>query len=221
MDFITDLPLSDGFDSIFVVVNQGLSKGVIFIPCNKTVTALQTMNLLIREVFKQFGLPNKIISDRGPQFAAAAFQEVMKALKIKHSMSTTFHPQTDGQTECLNQELEVYLCIFCTNELHTWNNLLPIVEFAHNQHTHEALKQTLFYLMYGTNPVALPLAVETTAPAATECLSSLNKVREKALAAHKLACQKMMQQNMKHTKPFKQGQKVWLESCNLHIPYAS
>ena len=144
MDFITDLPLSDGFDSIFVVVDQGLSKGVILIPCNKTVTVLQTANLLIREVFKWFGLPDKIISDRGPQFAAATFQEVMKALKIKHSMSTAFHPQTDGQTEHLNQELEVYLCIFCANKPHTWNSLLPIAEFAHNQHTHEALKQTLF-----------------------------------------------------------------------------
>ena len=52
MDFIMDLPLSNGFDSIFVVVDQGLSKGVILIPCNKTITALQTMNLLIKEVFK-------------------------------------------------------------------------------------------------------------------------------------------------------------------------
>ena len=78
-----------------------------------------------------------------------------------------------------------------------------------------------FYLMYGTNPVALPLVVETAAPAATECLSSLNKAREEALAAHELAHQKMMQQTMKHTKPFKQGQKVWLESHNLHIPYTS
>ena len=91
----------------------------------------------------------------------------MKALKVKHSMSTAFHPQTDGQTECLNQELEVYLCIFCTNKPHTWNSLLPIAEFTHNQRTHEALKQMLFYLMYGANPVALPLAVKTTAPAAT------------------------------------------------------
>ena len=188
-----DLLLSDGFDSIFVMVDQGLSKGVILIPCNKTVTAIQTANLLIREVFKQFGLPDKIISDRGPQFAAAAFQEVMKALKIKHSMSTTFHPQTDGQTECLNQELEVYLHIFCANEPHTWNSLLPIEEFTHNQHTHKALKQMPFYPMYGINPVALPLAVETAAPAATKCLSSLNKAREEALAAHELAHQKMMQ----------------------------
>ena len=221
MDFITDLPTSDGFDSILVMVDQGLSKGVILIPCNKTVTALQTANLLIREVFKRFGLPNKIISDRGPQFAAAAFQEIMKALKIKHSMSTAFHPQTDGQTERLNQELEVYLRIFCANEPHTWNSLLPIAEFAHNQQTHEALKQMPFYLMYGTNPMALPLTAEIMAPAAMERLSSLNKARKEALAAHELAHQKMMQRNMKHTKPFKQGQKVWLESCNLHIPYAS
>ena len=221
MDFITDLPLSDSFDSIFVVVDQGLSKGVILIPCHKTVTALQTANLLVREVFKQFGLPNKIVSYRGPQFTAAAIQEVMKALKIKHSMSTAFHPKTDRQTEHLNQELEVYLCIFCTNKPHTWNSLLPIAEFTHNQCTHEALKQTLFYLMYGTNPVVLPLAVETAAPAATECLSSLNKARQEALAAHELTCQKMMQQNMKHMKPFKQGQKVWLESHTLHIPYMS
>ena len=96
-----------------------------------------------------------------------------------------------------------------------------MAEFTHNQRTHEALKQTLFYLMYGANPVALPPTAETIAPAATECLSSLNKAREEALAAHELAHQKMMQRNMKHTKPFKQGQKVWLESHNLHIPYMS
>ena len=108
-------------------------------------------------------------------------------------MSTAFHPQTDGQTEHLNQELEVYLHIFCANKLHTWNSLLPIAEFTHNQRTHEALKQTPFYLMYGANPVALPLAVKTTAPAATEHLSSLNKAREEALAAHELAHQKMTQ----------------------------
>ena len=97
---------------------------------------LQTMNLLIREVFKRFGLPDKIISDRGPQFAAAAFQEVMKALKIKHSMSTAFHPQTDGQTECLNQELEVYLHIFCANEPHMYMEQPTSYHRIHSQSMH-------------------------------------------------------------------------------------
>jgi hypothetical protein len=222
MDFITDLPLSDGFDSIFVVVDQGLSKGVILCACNKTITALQTADLFIRDVFKQFGLPDVMISDRGPQFASKVFQKILKALDIKQKMSTAFHPQTDGQTERMNQELEVYLRIFCTNDPHAWSKILPIAEFAHNQRTHEELKQTPFHLMYGTDPVALPLAVEnTTVPAATERLTSLNKAREEALAAHDLTHQKMTQRTMKHSKPFKTGQKVWLESRNLRIPYAS
>ena len=116
MDFIMDLPISDSYDSIFIVVDQGLTKGVILMPCNKMITAIQTADLLIRGVFKRFGLPDSIISDRGVQFTATVFKEVMKALKITQKLSTAFHPQTDGQTECYNQELKVYLQIFCANE---------------------------------------------------------------------------------------------------------
>jgi hypothetical protein len=76
--------------------------------------------------------------------------------------------------------------------------------------------------MYGTDPVALPLAVEpSSAPAASERLTQLIKAREEALSAHELARQKMAQRTMRHSKPFKLGQKVWLESRNLHIPYPS
>ena len=74
--------------------------------------------------------------------------------------------------------------------------------------------------MYGINPVVLPLvAHKTTAPAAEECLNLLKKAREEVLAAHKLAHLKMTQRTMKHSKPFKEHDKVWLESRNLHIPY--
>ncbi len=99
MDFITDLPSSDGFDSIFIVVDQGLTKAVILMPCNKTITAKETANLYIRNVFQNFGLPNVMISDRGPQFASHVFNGIMNSLKVKHKMSTAFHPQTDGQME--------------------------------------------------------------------------------------------------------------------------
>ena len=67
---ITNLPVSDGFDSIFIVVNQGLIKGVILCPCNKNITSLQTADLFVNEIFKRFGLPDTMISDRGPQFSA-------------------------------------------------------------------------------------------------------------------------------------------------------
>ncbi|OJT03227.1 Transposon Tf2-12 polyprotein [Trametes pubescens] len=114
IDYITDLPESKGHDSIMVVVDHGLSKGAIFIPCNKTIDAIGTAELLYRNVYRRFGLPSKIISDRGPQFISHVTRELGRILKITLSPSTAYHPQTDGQTERVNQELEVYLRIFCT-----------------------------------------------------------------------------------------------------------
>ena len=112
MDFITDLPISNGYDSILVVVDQGLSKGVILLPCNKMITAEGTAKHLLKNLYKRFGLPDKLISDRGPQFASKAFIELLKLLGIKSALSTAFHPQTDGTTEWVNQEIEAYLSIY-------------------------------------------------------------------------------------------------------------
>jgi len=98
MDLITDLPLAEGFDSILVMVDQGLTKGVILIACNKTITAEGTAKLLLENLYKRFGLPDKIISDRGPQFASKAFKDLLKLLGIKSALSTAYHPQTDGTT---------------------------------------------------------------------------------------------------------------------------
>jgi hypothetical protein len=72
MDLITDLPLVEGYNSILVVVDQGLLKGVILCPCAKTITWEGTATLLHDNLFKKFGLPDKIISDRDPRFAAHA-----------------------------------------------------------------------------------------------------------------------------------------------------
>ena len=99
MDFITDLPESQGFDSLLVVVNHGLMKGVILSPCRKTIDAVGTAKLLLNNIYQQFGLPDKAISDRGPQFAARVFRELGNLLDIKLAMSTAHHPQTDGVTE--------------------------------------------------------------------------------------------------------------------------
>ena len=99
MDFITDLPESNGYDAILSLVDQGLSKGVIIIPCNKTCTELQLAVLLIDNLFKRFGLPDSFTSDRGPQFAARVFREMLRLLKIESRLSTAFRPQTDGVTE--------------------------------------------------------------------------------------------------------------------------
>ena len=132
-DFITDLPEINGFDSIMVMVDNGLMKGVIFIPCNKSIDVLGAADLYLHHVYTWFRLPDKIISDRDPRFASHLYQELGKLLGIKLAMSTAYHPQADGETERVNQELRIYLRIFCSNNPETWKLYLSTVEFAHNQ----------------------------------------------------------------------------------------
>src|SRR5271169_3015807 len=98
MDLITDLPPSEGFDLILSIVDHGMTKGIILLPCNKTLTAEGAAELSMDNLYKRFGLPDKIISDRGPQFASRAFQELLKLLRVQSSLSMAYHPQTDGTT---------------------------------------------------------------------------------------------------------------------------
>lgn len=222
VDYITDLPSSDGFDSIMVMVDHGLTKGVILTPCNKTIDAIGTATLMYQTVYRRFGLPEKIISDRGPQFTSHVTKELGRLLKITLSLSTAYHPQSDGQTERANQELEVYLRIFCTGRPDTWARHLIDAEVAHNQRAHAARNASPFYLMMGYNPSLIPIAYpKTNVPLVQERLFDLQKARDEALAAHELARQVMKDRIMGKFTPFKKGQKVWLEGKNLKLSYAT
>ena len=221
MDFVTDLPpAADGSDSILVVVDHSLSKGVILIPCKKKISALGTTNLLIANLFKRFGLPNKLISDCDPRFTSQTFQELTKALGIHSSMPTAFHPQSDGTTECFNQEIEAYLSIYYISNPTNWPAHLPILEFIHNSHRHADRVNTPFELMYGYAPPALPTSFrETEIPKLDERLHLLNEICKEALAAHKIARERMSRHIKSDFKPFTLGQKVWLEARNLKTMY--
>ena len=220
MDLITDLPLADGFDSILVVVDQGLSKGVILIPCNKTITSEDTARLLLENLYKRFGLPDKIISDRGPQFASKAFKELLKVLGIKSALSTAYHPQTDGTTERVNQEIEAYLSIYCASHPEEWPQALHTLEFTHNNRRHADRQNTPFELMFGESPLAIPLSFENTKyPSIEERMGTLLRNREEALAAHELARNRMIERRKSTFVPFKKGDKVWLDSRNLKTVY--
>ena len=110
-DFITKLPIAQGYDSILVVVDR-LTKMVHFIPTTEKTSVEGLARLFRDNVWKLYGLPKSIISDRGPQFAAGLMRELNQMLGIESKMLTVFHPQIDGQTERVNQELEQYLRIF-------------------------------------------------------------------------------------------------------------
>ena len=188
MDLITDLPKSEGFDSILVVVDQGLTKGIVLVPCNKTITAEGTAKLLLENLYKRFGLLDKIILDRGPQFASHSFKELTKLLGITSSLTTAYHPQSDGATECTNQEIEAYLSIYCSSHPEDWPLALHTLEFTHNNRWHADRTHTPFELMFGLSPISIPPSFEHTKyPAIEERMKTLQKNREEALAAHELA----------------------------------
>jgi hypothetical protein len=216
MDLITDLPVADGFDSILVVVDQGLTKGVILMPCTKTITSEGVAKLLLGNLYKRFGLPDKIISDRGPQFASKAFKELMKLLGIKSALSTAYHPQTDGTTERVNQEIEAYLSIYCTSHPEEWPTAIHTLEFTHNNRRHVDRQKTPFELMFGDSPIAVPNSFENTKfPAIEDKMEILIRNREEALAAHELARTRMIDRRKSTFIPFKKGDRVWLDTRNL------
>src|ERR1700678_2260362 len=148
MDFITDLSISTGHDSIMVVVDR-LSKMAHFIPCSKTITSEQTASLIFQHVVRLHGLPDNIISDRGPQFISRFWSHLFQQLGTSVNLSSAFHPQTDGQSEQVNQVLEQYLrCIVNYNQ-DNWVDLLPAAEFAYNNAEHASTKASPCFANYG------------------------------------------------------------------------
>ncbi|KAF8629472.1 hypothetical protein AX17_005653 [Amanita inopinata Kibby_2008] len=116
MDFIVELPESAGYDAVMVTINR-LSKQAHFIPTHTTITALGTTRLFLVNVWRHHSLPLHTISDRGTQFIADFMRELWKLLGIEGVYSTAYHPQTDGQTERMNQELEQFLQLFIKTTL--------------------------------------------------------------------------------------------------------
>jgi len=137
-DFITKLPLAQGYDLILVVVNR-LTKMVHFIPTTEKMSAEGLARLFRDNVWKLHGLPESIISDRGPQFAAGLIKELNGMLGIKSKLSTAFYPQTNGQTESVNQELEQYLRMFIDHRQEQWPEWLGTAEFAYCKGTPPSL----------------------------------------------------------------------------------
>ncbi|KAI5118039.1 hypothetical protein M0805_009221 [Coniferiporia weirii] len=222
MDFITDLPLSHNYNSIMVVVDHDSSKGIVLIPCTKTLDALGTAKLYHDYVYKRFGLPRRIISNRGPQFASQVFQTLCSHLGIKSKLSTTYHPQTDGQTEHMNQEVEAYLRIYCGTSPHTWSDSLTDLEFSHNIQAHSVTKTSPFNIILGYDPIPIPPVIEDTdIPSLALHLQLLSSIWKEVLAAHDLAHTHMAQHSARGFQPFKLGDKVWLEATNLHFPNRS
>ena len=151
VDFITELPESNGKDSVMVVVDSSTKRGH-FVDTVTTISAAGSARLYLKHVWRHHGLPDKMVSDRGPQFVAEFMKELYRLLGIKLAATTAYHPQGVGQTERVNQELEQYLRIFINQRQDDWEDLLPLAEFQYNNHVHSATRQVPFLLDTGRVP---------------------------------------------------------------------
>src|SRR3979490_3501363 len=151
VDFIVELPEAHGHNVVMNIVDS-VSKRAHFLPMNTTITALGAARLYLAHVWKLHGLLKQVVSDRGPQFISEFTRELYRLLGIKLAATTAYHPQADGQTERVNQELEQYLRLFINERQDNWDNLLSMAEFQYNNHVHLATQQTPFMLDTSRHP---------------------------------------------------------------------
>lgn len=157
VDFITGLPVSidprtnKPCDAILVIVDR-FTKYALYIATTKQLKATAFADLFFDHVFRPFGLPLSVVSDRGSLFTSAFWEALCTLLAIKRRLSTAYHPQTDGQTERQNQIVEHYLRVFCSYDQADWAHHLILAEHAHNTTVHAATRHTPAFLLYGFEP---------------------------------------------------------------------
>jgi hypothetical protein len=219
VDFITQLPESNGHTAICVFVDR-FSKMALFVPTTNEINAEGTAALFMEYVFAHFGLPRNLISDRGSTFTSKFFQALMKRLQVENYYSTAFHPQSDGQTERINSILEQYLRCYINHRQSNWSSYLCLAQFAYNNSKHSTTDMSPFYAILGYDPTLSihmnPTSVFRT-PAdqrAQEIKETLENVKFNIALANE---EHEHYYNKKVILPPKlePGDKVWLSSKNI------
>lgn len=218
MDFIVKLPLSHGYDSIWVICDR-MTRAAHFIPCKESMTAVELAWLFLDRIFRYHGLPESIISDRGSLFVSHFWKELTTLLQVDHRTSTAYHPQTDGLTERTNQTLETYLRAYCSYQQDDWVDYLPVAEFAFNNAENSSTKQTPFFANFAFHPTFEPRLTErSTVPAAHDLASRLEQIHAELRAELKHAQDvqsRYYNERVQDAPDYKPDQLVWLLRRNI------
>ena len=217
MDHIVELPLSNGYDSILVVVCR-LTKMVHFIPCLSTDTAADFAKHFVDNIHRQHGLPSDIVSDRGSLFTSHFWQEVCKMLNIQQNLSPAYHPQSDGQSERTNQTLEGYLRLYCNFTQSDWSEKLPLAEFAYNNTFSASTNKTPFFANFGYHPHFSATIRPSNTPASQGLVEYLHSTHEECKLAMKKAqdsFKKYADEHREESPEFKVGDFVRLKRFHI------
>ncbi|KAF8755411.1 hypothetical protein RHS01_05099 [Rhizoctonia solani] len=214
-DFITGFPKSEGHDAILVVVDL-FSKLGHFIPTSKKVSAKGLADLFVSHIWKLHGLPVKTISDWGTSFTGKFLRALYQQLGIKPSFTSAYHPESDGQTERVNQFIKFYLRSYVAADHSDWVKWLPLAEYAYNNAKHSATGKTPFKLIYGRNPIMNPSNIPANVPEADLVADTLAREWKEAEAALRMSKEQMARD--KGTVPeYLIGEKVWLDGKKVEL----
>jgi hypothetical protein len=151
MDFVEGLPLSSSVNCILVVVDS-FTKYAHFIPLRHPFTAAGVAKIFMNNIYKLHGMPLSIISDRDCIFTSNLWRELFSLAGVQLHMSSSYHPQSDGQTECLNQTMETFLRCFVNSCPHKWSAWISSAQFWYNSCYHSAVGRSPFEALYGYSP---------------------------------------------------------------------
>ena len=220
VDLITQLPTAHGKDAIIVFTDL-FSKMVHVLPCTSDLNSEKMADIYYEEIFRLHGLPLRFVSDRGPQFASQLTRNLLRRLGIQSNLTTAYHPQSNGQTERANQEVEKYLRLYVSRRQDDWDKHLPMAEFVMNSRAHSAHERSPFEVVYGYLPLFnIPVGDRAGVRAVEERVKHLQDVRTDVEAALRMEKerQKAEYERGKNTAhQFKVGDYVWLNAKDIQI----
>ncbi len=225
LDLITSLPRSkQGNDAIVVFVDK-FSKLSHYVPTTTDITAPRLATLFIDNIVRLHGLPSNIISDRDPRFTSLFWKSMWKQLGTNLSMSTSFHPQSDGQTERQNRTLEESLRSYIDYNHSDWDIHLSILELAHNNSIHASTGYSPMFLNYGQHPrmpihhlLGNDLQINDTALTMIEKLYDNLEFAKENIKKAQLNQAKYSNEHRRENETWKIGEKVLLSTTNLRRP---
>ena len=215
MDLITQLPNSHGHDAILTIIDHSCTRAALFLPCTTNVTGEGITKLYLDNVYKWFGIPSKIISDRDPRFTSHFSTLLCQRLRINQNISTAYHPQTDGLSERKNQWVEQYLRFMTSASQDDWSDWLTIATAVHNNYPNATTRIAPIEALLGYSPritMELPYSPTTV---------QLIDNRTKEATEKRKQAKEALNEAARATPPdsYQIRDKVWLKAKHLALPY--